>query len=346
MTEEIIARQQGRLGHLILNRPRALNALTRQMVGEIKDRLEAWKDDDSVQTVLVSGAGERGLCAGGDVLSVRTSALEGRPEEADEFFGTEYTMNSLISQFPKPYVAFMDGLVLGGGVGVSAHGSHRIVTERTRMGMPETGIGFFPDVGGTWLLSHTPSQFGLHLGLTGEHISGADACALGLADHYVPSDRLDELAQTLETTPADEAIAAVAEQAPPSELWEHRPWIDSAYAQDTAEKIVAALQDHEDPAAQKAAETILSKSPTSVKVTLAAIRRARGLRSLQEALNVEYRLTHHMMRGQDMPEGIRAQLVDKDRNPQWSPATLEEVSAETVDSYFAEPAGGDLGLRA
>ncbi len=346
MSEEIIVRKEGRLGHLLLNRPRALNALTRHMVGVVKDQLEAWREDDSVQTVLVSGAGERGLCAGGDVLSVRTSALEGRPEEADEFFGTEYTMNSLISAFPKPYVAFMDGLVLGGGVGVSAHGSHRVVTERTRLGMPETGIGFFPDVGGTWLLSHTPSQFGLHLGLTGEHITGADAVALGLADHYVTSDRLDDLALALQSTPADEAIAAVAEQPPASELWEHRPWIDQAYAQDTAEKIVTALQQHEDPAAQQAAETILSKSPTSVKVTVAAIRRARRLRSLQQALNTEYRITHHMMRGQDMPEGIRAQLVDKDRNPQWNPATLEEVSAETVDSYFAEPAGGDLGLRA
>lgn len=342
MTEEIIVRQEGRLGHLILNRPKALNALTRPMVGTIKEQLEAWRDDASVQTVLISGAGERGLCAGGDVISVRNSAVEGRPEEADEFFSTEYTMNALISEFPKPYVAFMDGLVLGGGVGVSAHGSHRIVTERTRMGMPETGIGFFPDVGGTWLLSHTPSQFGTHLGLTGEHISGADAIALGLADHFVPADKLEQMAVALQTEHPDDAIAAVAERAPASELWEHRPWIDTAYSHDTAEKIVAALQENGDPAAATAAETILSKSPTSVKVTLAALRRARRLRSLTEALAVEFRLTHHMMRSPDMAEGIRAQLVDKDRNPQWDPATLEEVSAEAVDAFFAAPADGDL----
>ncbi|REE04942.1 enoyl-CoA hydratase/isomerase family protein [Citricoccus muralis] len=334
---EVIVRRAGRLGHLILNRPKALNSLTHGMVKTIKATLETWKDDASVATVLISGAGEKGLCAGGDIVSVYRSIIQGRPEDGDVFFADEYAMNSLIAEYPKPYVAFMDGIVLGGGVGVSAHGSHRIVTERTRLGMPETGIGFFPDVGGAWLLSRAPSGFGHHMGLTSTHVTGADALALGFADHYVESSQLEQLATALETTGAEEAIAAVAATGaavPESPLMQQRDWIESAYAQDTAEGIVATLQAHGDPAATEAASAILAKSPTSVKITLELIRRAAQMSTVHEVLAQDATVGHHLLRGHDMREGIRAQLVDKDRNPQWDPSTLEGVPADSVFSAF------------
>lgn len=334
---EVIVRRAGRLGHLILNRPKALNSLTHAMVQTVRDTLEQWRDDDSVATVLISGAGEKGLCAGGDVVSLYRAAVDGRPEVGDEFFADEYAMNAFIADYPKPYVAFMDGIVLGGGVGISAHGKQRIVTERTRLGMPETGIGFFPDVGGAWLLSRAPSGFGHHMGLTSSHVTGADALALGFADHYVESSRLAELATALETTGAEEAIAAVAATGaavPESPLMQQRDWIESAYAQDTAEDVVAALRSHGDPAAAAAATQILAKSPTSVKVTLELIRRAAQMSTVHEVLDQDATVAHHLLRGHDMREGIRAQLVDKDRNPQWNPPTLEDVPADAVSSAF------------
>ncbi|MFC7401771.1 enoyl-CoA hydratase/isomerase family protein [Citricoccus sp. GCM10030269] len=331
---EVIVRRAGRLGHLILNRPKALNSLTWNMVVTVRDTLEAWRDDDSVTTVLVSGAGEKGLCAGGDVVEVYRYALDGRPEAADSFFGDEYTMNALIADYPKPYVAFMDGMVLGGGVGISAHGSHRIVTERTRLGMPETGIGFFPDVGGAWLLSRAPAGFGIHLALTSAHITGADAVALGFADTWIRSDQLPDLARALETTDADAAIDAVASTPDPAPLLKHGRWIESCYAEPSAESIVAALQSDGDAAAAEAAAQIRGKSPTSVKIALEHVRRSSQLVSVQEVLEVDARLAYHLVRGHDMIEGIRAQLVDKDRNPQWEPPTLEEVRSEDVATVF------------
>ena len=197
-TEEVLVRRAGHLGHLVLNRPRALNALTGGMIAVVRQQLEAWREDDSVAAVLLTGAGERGLCAGGDLRAVHGALAAGRSEDGDAVFSAEYGMNAMIADFPKPYVAVMDGIVLGGGMGISAHGSHRIVTERSRLGMPEAGIGFFPDVGMAHLLARAPFRAGLHLALTGEHITGADAIALGLADHYVPSAQLETLARALD----------------------------------------------------------------------------------------------------------------------------------------------------
>jgi enoyl-CoA hydratase len=342
--DEVIVRRAGRLGHLILNRPKALNSLTHGMVDTVRAALQQWRRDDSVQTVLVSGSGERGLCAGGDVVTLRRAVMGGEPEIVDSFSAAEYTMNAVIADFPKPYVAFMDGLVLGGGVGISAHGSHRIVTERTRLGMPETGIGFVPDVGSNWLLSRTPSRFGTHMVLTGAHVTGADSVALGLADYYVPSDALPELTRALEEADADEAIDAIAVAPPDAPVLEHHRWIDACYGEDTAEIIVEALQTDDDPAAALAATEILAKSPTSVKVALAALRRSQACRSVHEVLRQDYRVGYHLLRGPDMREGIRAQLVDKDRNPQWSPATLEDVPMEAVLAYFDPIDAEDLDL--
>ncbi len=238
---EVLFERRGRLGVVTLNRPRAVNALTAGMASAMLEQLTLWADDDAVAAVLVRGAGDRGLCAGGDIVAIYRDMLDGGDATAD-FWAEEYRLNSLISGYPKPYVAFMDGLVLGGGVGISAHGSVRIVTERTRMGMPETTIGFVPDVGGTLLLSRSPGESGTHAALTGAHLSGADALFLGLADHFVPSASLAELEVALEIEPVDAAVARFVGDAPSSVLAAQQEWIDACYSSDDAEEIVRRLR--------------------------------------------------------------------------------------------------------
>ncbi|MEW1821970.1 enoyl-CoA hydratase/isomerase family protein [Arthrobacter sp. NPDC080031] len=339
---EVLFEKRGHLGVITLNRPKAVNALTAGMVHAMLERLTAWADDDAVRTVLVHGAGDRGLCAGGDIVAIYDDILRGGDRTAD-FWAAEYRLNSLIARYPKPYVAFMDGLVLGGGVGISAHGSVRVVTERTRTGMPETTIGFVPDVGGTLLLSRSPGESGTHAALTGAHLSGADALFLGLADHFVPSESLPALAEALESSTAEAAVGRFVQEPPASALSGQRGWIDDAYASDDAEEIVARLRAAGGDAAA-AAVTIEAKSPTAVKVTLESLRRVRGL-SLEEALEQEYRVGVRCLAGPDFREGIRAQVVDKDRNPQWKPASLAEVSPAAVEGFFASLGDRELKLH-
>ncbi|HEY9357016.1 MAG TPA: enoyl-CoA hydratase/isomerase family protein [Arthrobacter sp.] len=338
---EVLFERRGQLSLITLNRPKAVNALTLGMVSAMLQQLAAWASDDAVATVLVCGAGDRGLCAGGDIVAIYQDMIqeEGR---APDFWSAEYRLNSLIAGYPKPYVAFMDGLVLGGGVGISAHGSVRVVTERTRMGMPETTIGFVPDVGGTLLLSRSPGEAGTHAALTGAHLTGADALFLGLADHFVPSGSLPALAEALESSTADAAVGRFAQQPPASALEGQRDWIDAAYASDDAEEIVSRLRAAGGDAGA-AADTIESKSPTAVKVALASLRRVRGL-SLEDALDQEYRVGLRFLAGHDFREGIRAQVVEKDRNPRWQPATLEEVGEADVAAYFESLGERELGL--
>ena len=347
--DEVVARRDGALGHLILNRPRAINALNHDMVRRMASALAEWSDDDSVRTVLLSGAGERGLCAGGDIVSIYTSVRDGR-DDALRFWADEYRLDAAISRYPKPYVALMDGLVLGGGIGVSAHGGIRVVTERTKIGMPEVSIGFFPDIGGTYLLARAPGELGTHLALTGGNATGADAIALGFADHFVPSEQLPALVEALVTRDATEVVAEFAITPPESELLAQRAWIDELYVGNDAHAIVARLAASPEPAAQEAAATILTKSPTSVAVTLAALRRAAALPRLEAALDQDYRVATRFTHGTEVVEGIRAQVIDKDRTPRWSPATLEEIPPEIVAEYFAPLGGADgtveLGLEA
>lgn len=321
--------RRGRLGVLILDRPSVINALDREMVGMLADALDAWEHDPDVGAVLVSGAGDRGLCAGGDVVGLFRAATGDDRAAAADFWWHEYRLNARIARYPKPYVAFMDGLVLGGGVGVSAHGSHRIVTERTRLGMPETGIGFVPDVGGTWLLSQAPGELGTHLGLTGALVPGEDAIALGLADAYVPAARLGALAEALETIEPDAAIAAVAERPPASALLRERPWIDEAYAGADLGVILARLAVGA-AAAREVAATLASRSPTALALTLRSLRLAATDPDLETALRREYRVSLHCLALPDFAEGIRAQVVEKDRSPRWSPAALDEVDPGLV----------------
>lgn len=331
---EVLVQRRGNLGHILLNRPRAINALTHGMVITIQAALDEWAGDDSVHTVLLTGSGERGLCAGGDIVSLYRDATTGDGRASADFWADEYRLNACIARYPKPYVAVMDGLVLGGGIGLSAHASHRVVTERSSLGMPETGIGFVPDVGGTWLLSRASGELGTYLALTAGSVMAGDAVALGLADSYVPSAKLDELARALETTPADTAIAAIAEPTPASGLIAQRPWIDAAFSGSDVPDILSRLRTSPLPEARSAAEAISGKSPTACAVTLESLRRSHHAPSLEAALSQELRVSLRSLRSPDFAEGVRAQVIDKDRNPRWRPADFDAVDQEVVGSYF------------
>lgn len=332
-TDDVLFSRRGSLGHIVLNRPKALNALTHEMITAIAAQLIEWAEDDAVATVAISGAGDRGLCAGGDVTQIYQSARAGG-EQVARFWADEYALDLAISRYPKPYVALMDGYVLGGGIGVSAHGSVRVVTETTQFGMPEVTIGFVPDVGGTFLLSRAPGEIGTHLALTGSTGSGADAIALEFADHFVPSAALAALLVDLETQPAADAVARHAVVAPASELLAQRDWIDEAYAGDDVLTILHRLKNSTVAEARAAASVILTKSPTSVCVTLEALRRARALPTLEAVLEQEFRVGVQVLKGTEIVEGIRAQVIDKDRKPRWSPPTIEQVSRQDVARYF------------
>jgi enoyl-CoA hydratase len=336
----VITERRGRLGILTLNRPRAINALTHEMVGVLTRTLRDWADDATVETVVLTGAGDRGLCAGGDIVSIHRDAVSGG-KGSEDFWRDEYALNALISSYPKPYVALMDGIVLGGGVGVSAHASHRVVTDRTRIGMPETCIGFVPDVGGTWLLSHAPGELGTYVALTAGHVDAGDAIELCLADHYVLARDLPRFVELLTERPVAAAVAHVVQPRPDSKPSAHREWIDVAFRGNDAAIILARLRDRPEPAARAGYEAVAANSPIAVAVTLRALRSAREMNGLTEALRQEYRIAVRMLRGHDFPEGIRAQVVDKDRNPRWEPATVDGVSPGLVAAYF-EPLDSDL----
>ncbi|WP_109560339.1 enoyl-CoA hydratase/isomerase family protein [Mycolicibacter senuensis] len=339
-SDEVLARVEGGVGLLTLNRPQAINSLNLPMVTAMTAALSTWAEDPAVAAVVLSGAGERGLCAGGDVVAIYHSA-KGDGADARRFWHDEYLLNAQIGGFPKPYVSLMDGIVMGGGVGVGAHANTRVVTDTTKMAMPEVGIGFIPDVGGTYLLSRAPGHLGLHAALTGAPFSGADAIALGFADHYVPHAALGVFTAMILADGVTAALQRHAIEAPASALAAHRDWIDECYAHDTVAEIVAALAGHADPDAKAAAELIGTRSPIACSVTLESVRRAGELTTLEDVLVQEFRVSSASLRSHDLVEGIRAQLVDKDRNPQWSPATLAEVSSADVESYFA-PAEPDL----
>ncbi|MFI2259775.1 enoyl-CoA hydratase/isomerase family protein [Streptomyces tubercidicus] len=334
--EPVLLTIQGRAAHITLNRPRALNALTHTMVERIDEALTVWEHDPTVETVVLTGAGERGLCAGGDIRAIYEDAKAGGSASA-AFWRDEYRLNARIARYPKPYVALMDGIVMGGGVGVSAHGSVRIVTGRSRVAMPETGIGFVPDVGGTYLLGLAPGELGTHLALTGTPVGAADALLCGLADHFVPADLLPRLLADLATTGVWDVMERYVRQPPPGVLAEQRAWIDTCYRADTVEEIISRLRAHPDPEAARAAETLTERSPTALKVTLAALRRARRLGPLERVLEQEYRVSCAALSSHDLTEGIRAQVIDKDRAPKWSPDTLADVTDADVDRFFTPP---------
>jgi enoyl-CoA hydratase len=331
------------IGVITLNRPRARNALTTPMVRAMGEQLRAWQSDPGVRAVLVRGAGEHGLCAGGDVKAMRTSAIA-RDGAVVEFFRSEYRLNAQISAFTKPFVALMDGITMGGGVGVSAHGSVRVVTERTAFAMPEVTIGIAPDIGATWLLSHAPGELGTYAGLTGSTLTAGDVIHLGLADHFVPSARLGELTELVASGDVASAVHAVSQTPPESGLARRRAWIDACFAFDSVREVLWALDSSSEPDAHETARLIRTKSPRAVAVTLAALRRARGLPSLDDALEQEFVVSCNLIHDHDAIEGVRALIVDKDQSPAWSPADADAVTAEDVDRAFVNPGYGTLGL--
>ncbi|YAL83460.1 3-hydroxyisobutyryl-CoA hydrolase [Dermacoccaceae bacterium W4C1] len=334
-TDEILVGRAGAAAHLVLNRPRAINALTTAMVTQVSHLLQEWAADPQVSVVTISGAGERGLCAGGDVVAARAAVEAGADPLG--FFRDEYAMNAALVDFAKPVVAFMDGVVMGGGVGISAYAGVRLVTERTRLAMPETIIGFFPDVGILHLLARAPGQLGTHLALTGSTITGADAVALGLADRVVESGAWPALVHDLEQgVDPDEAVQTAATGASSGEapLLAQRSWTQECYASGDPATILAQLESHPAPGAQAAAAAIRARSPLSVAATVEALRRAAQLPTVQAVLDQDLVLAGNLVREGDFAEGVRAQLVDKDRTPKWRDASVEDISRERVLALF------------
>jgi enoyl-CoA hydratase len=345
---DLIARREGHVGVIRLNRPKAINAVTLEMFRDIEKALDGFEADPAVGLILLEGAGERGLCAGGDIRALYESS-QVRGDLGKILWREEYILNARIAAFPKPYVAFMDGIVMGGGVGLSAHGSHRVVTERTKLAMPEVGLGFFPDVGGTFLLSRSPGEIGTYFGLTGQTMNGPDAVYSRFADAVVPSSRLGELREMLvklhagvNSSDVKAAIEALAtgEQAGPVTAMKSQ--IDRWFAHDRMEDIIADLERDGSDLAQSTLKALSGKSPRGMAVALKLLRLARTSSSLQQCLVREYRAALEVFRSDDFREGVRAAVIDKDRNPRWSPARIEDVTPEMLAPYFAEIGADEL----
>jgi enoyl-CoA hydratase len=330
----VVVRKVGALGRIELNKPKAINALSTDMVQAIDQALKEWRPDTEVAAVLLTGRGDRGLCAGGDIKAIYRDLTSGTGESID-FWADEYAMNYDIAEYPKPYIAILDGITMGGGVGVSVHGSHRIVNESSSIGMPETGIGLFPDVGATYLLAKMPGQIGMYMGLTGQPIGPGAAIAYGLADTYVPRDQTDDLIEALEAEAfaVDTVIGRFAGDAPENELASDEDWINSCFAGSSVSEIIAALRAHGGEKAGYTADLIATRSPRSLAVTFEMIRSA-GSMSLHDVLERDFRVASEIGKRPDLQEGIRAQVIDKDRNPQWNPATLIEITPEEVSDIL------------
>lgn len=334
---DVVTERRGAAGIIRLNRPKAINSLTLVMVHEMRASLERFEADTDVKCVVLLGEGERGLCAGGDVRQIY-SARHASEEERTRFWRDEFPLNYLISHYSKPFVALMDGIVMGGGVGISAHGSHRIVTERTRLAMPETAIGYFPDVGATWLLPKAPGEAGTWLGLTGKEIGAADALYARLADYHVPSQELSKLIDGLSEVSSEDGVDQVIRHfaTAPDEgvLQRNQALIDEAFRFDQVEDIISELEKRDDDFAPESLALLNMRSPTSMKLTLLMLRKGRDSSGLVECLEREFVAGCEILRRHDFYEGVRAALVDKDRNPQWKPSSLSDVTECNIASYL------------
>ena len=329
----VVATREGRVGRLLLDRPKALNALDLPMIRALAHALDGWRDDPAVAAVVIDSASERAFCAGGDIRAIRAHALAGETGAIEDFFATEYALNLAIADYPKPYVALIDGICMGGGIGVSVHGRIRVATEAALFAMPETAIGMFPDIGATCVLPRLPGALGTYLGLTGQRLSGADGVHAGLATHFVPRDALADLLTALTERGAD-AVAAFARPLPAFSLEPHRAAIDRCFAADTLGEIEARLRAEGSDWAQATLDTMLAMSPSALCWSLAAIRRGATL-MLRDALAAELRLTRHVTRHPDFAEGVRAMVVDKDRQPKWTPASLADVDPGAIAAMLA-----------
>jgi len=338
---EILFERRGAAGVVSLNRPEVLNAVTHNMVRLLAAQLDIWKNDAGVTRVIIRANGERAFSAGGDLREVTEQGRTGRQDEALVFFRDEYLLNAAIKRYPKPYVALIDGIVMGGGVGISVHGSHRIAGDRFLFAMPEVGIGFFPDVGGTWFLPRLKGEIGTFCALTGERLKATDAVSAGVANYRISSNRFSELLEALcGDVSVDAILAAFAEPVTEGDVMARRGLIDRLFAGNRIEDILARL-DREAKAggieaewASKIAANIRGKSPTSLRIALEQMRRGKNW-SFEECMKAEFRIVSRVMSEPDFYEGVRAVIVDKDNKPQWKPATLDGVSTEAIEKHFA-----------
>ena len=333
----IVARRQSRIGRLTINRPKSLNAIDHAMVQGLHGTLNAWRDDPAIEAVVIEGAGGRSFCAGGNIRQLRDLALAGRCADAEAFFADEYALNLAIARYPKPYVALIDGVCMGGGMGLSIHGSARVVTEAAVLAMPETGIGFFPDVGASFFLPRLPGDHGMFLALTGARVSGVDAVGLGLATHYVARDQLLILADEL----ADKGVAALARAALslPTGSKPEDAEVIACFGAETVTGILERLASLGSASAQDTLTTLRAKSPTAVLWAFELMRLGAG-RTLEQCLAVERALASLAIRHPDFAEGVRAMVIDKDHNPRWSPTRIEAVPLDEVKALFRQLGSG------
>ena len=330
--QSVIARRDGRAGRILLNRPKALNALDLEMIRALTRVLTDWHDDPHIHVIVIEGAGDRAFCAGGDIRALRDAQLNGNRPAADAFFSEEYALNRMIATYPKPYVALIDGICMGGGIGVSVHAPYRVATEHAMFAMPETAIGFFPDIGATFFLPRLPGRIGTYLGLTGARMQGADAVHAGLGTHFCPRARLASLSEAL----AEDGAGALAEYATPLPAFSLAPQrvaLDHCFGADTVPEIVQRLESDASDWAKRTLDMLRGVSPSALCWTLKALQRGAGL-TLPQALDAEFALTHTTMRHPDFAEGVRAMVVDKDRQPRWQPARIEDVDPAAIDALF------------
>ena len=337
MSEDLSIHTHGSIGHISLRRPKALHALTLDMSAAMAEALIRWRSDPAITTVLVDHAEGRGFCAGGDVVSVRRSVLEDGGEEGRAFFFTEYRLTHLMFNYPKPIITFMDGVTMGGGVGLSTPASYRIATENTLFAMPEAAIGLFPDIGSGWLLPRLPGRVGAFLALTGARLDGAECHWAGLATHYLPSTAIAEAKARIVATPeaVEQVLAEFSLTPPPARLAKNAKKIDRLFASDRLEDILEALQNDPSDWAAKELKTLLSRSPQSCKVALRLLAEGPHRKDFAEEMEMEYRLAVRSIMRPDFAEGVRAVLVDKDNTPNWNPSTAQEVSDDLLDQMFA-----------
>jgi len=340
-TDELIVRREGVAGFLTLNRPKAIHALTAAMDHAMTEALLAWKDDPEVKVVVIDHSEGRGFCAGGDIAFLRNSALTDNGVSGLKFFYEEYQLNHLLFSYPKPVVAFMDGITMGGGVGISQPAKYRVATEHTRYAMPETGIGLFPDVGGGWYLSRLPGRLGQFLALTGARIDGAEAHWAGLATHYLPADQLAEAkTRIVAGHEVGGVLSALAVTPPEPKIAAHASQIARHFASDRLEDIIASLEADDSEWAARELATLRTKSPQTCKVALRQLADSAGLSDFADNMAMEYRIAARVLTRPDFAEGVRAVIVDKTNDAKWDPATPEGVTDDLIESIFAPlPAG-------
>ena len=351
MTDLLTHVTENGVGRITLSRPEALHALNEAMCQSVLSALQDWQDDDAVKLVMVDHeADTRGFCAGGDIRMLAESGA-GDGSKARAFFATEYRMNVAIHNFPKPYLALIDGITMGGGVGLSVHGSHRVATERSTFAMPETGIGLFPDVGGGWFLPRLHGELGTWLALTGARLKGADIAAANVATHFLPSELMTNLKEQILGADfsqgagelLDEILRSLTHAVPAGSFETHMAKINDCFGHARAEDILAALQADGGEWAKKQAETLLTKSPRTVKVALRQLREGASFTRIEDNMQNEYRIGARQVQSSDFLEGVRAVIIDKDHSPKWQPATLEEISDDIIDAVFAPlPDGEEL----